>query len=149
MTSYGRFPVQSAEEASELISHGATLGIGGFTDPGCPKAVPTALARRARGFHERGEPFRVRILSGAEAGPAVDVDLPQADAVSFRMPYQGEKTCREAINERKCELISCVRHADDECNRRFRGLRAECTPFGVCLSLDRQGGENLHDRSLL
>ena len=25
-----------------LISHGATLGIGGFTDPGCPHAVPRA-----------------------------------------------------------------------------------------------------------
>jgi succinyl-CoA:acetate CoA-transferase len=104
MTSHGRFPVRSAEEAAELISHGATLGVGGFTDPGCPKAVPTALAQRARGFHERGEPFRVRILSGAEARPAVDVGLPQADAVSFRMPYQGEKTCREAINEGKIEF---------------------------------------------
>src|SRR5271157_3548070 len=49
MTSYGRFPVRSAEEAAGLISHGATLGIGGFTDPGCPKAVPTAeeAARQA------------------------------------------------------------------------------------------------------
>jgi propionyl-CoA:succinyl-CoA transferase len=87
-----------------LISHGATLGIGGFTDPGCPHAVATALAQRARGFHERGKPFRVRILSGAEAGPAVDVNLPQANAVSFRMPYQGEKTCREAINEGKIDF---------------------------------------------
>ena len=50
MTSYGRFPVRSAEEAAELISHGATLGIGGFTDPGCPKAVPTALAQRRGDF---------------------------------------------------------------------------------------------------
>ncbi len=70
MSKYGRFPVRSAEEAAELISHGATLGIGGFTDPGCPHAVPTALAQCARGFHKRGEAFRVRIVSGAEAGPA-------------------------------------------------------------------------------
>jgi acetyl-CoA hydrolase len=104
MTTYGRYAVRSAEEAAAMIPHGATLGIGGFTDPGCPKAVPKALAQRARGFHERGAPFRVRILSGAEAGPAVDVDLPQADAVSFRMPYQGEKPCRDAINEGKIEF---------------------------------------------
>jgi propionyl-CoA:succinyl-CoA transferase len=104
MTSYGRFPIRSAEEAAELISHGATLGIGGFTDPGCPHAVPRALAQRARGFHERGEPFQVRILSGAEAGPAVDVDLPQADAVSFRMPFQLEKPCRDAINAGKIDF---------------------------------------------
>jgi acyl-CoA hydrolase len=104
MRKYGRFPIRSAEEAAELISHGASLGIGGFTDPGCPHAVPRALAKRARDFHERGKPFRVRILSGAEAGPGVDVDLVQADAVSFRMPYQGEKTCRDAINQGKIDF---------------------------------------------
>ena len=104
MTSYGRFPICSADEAAELISHGATLGIGGFTDPGCPHAVPRALAQRARVFHERGLPFQVRILSGAEAGPAVDVDLAQADAVSFRMPFQLEKPCRDAINAGKIDF---------------------------------------------
>jgi propionyl-CoA:succinyl-CoA transferase len=66
--------------------------------------VPRALAQRAREFHERGKPFQVRILSGAEAGSAVDVDLPQADAVSFRMPFQGEKTCRDAINAAKIDF---------------------------------------------
>src|SRR5271165_7005046 len=104
MASHGQFPIRSAEEAAALISHGASLGIGGFTDPGCPHAVPRALAQRAREFHERGKPFQVRILSGAEAGPAVDVDLPQADTVSFRMPFQGEKACRDAINAGKIDF---------------------------------------------
>jgi len=104
MTSREQFPIRSAEEAAALIPHGATLGIGGFTDPGCPHAVPRALAQRAREFYECGKPFQVRILSGAEAGPAVDVDLPQADAVSFRMPFQGEKTCRDAINAAKIDF---------------------------------------------
>jgi acetyl-CoA hydrolase len=104
MASHGQFPIRSAEEAAGLIPHGATLGIGGFTDPGCPHAVPRALAQRAREFHEHGKPFQVRILSGAEAGPAVDVDLPQANAVSFRMPFQGEKVCRDAINAGKIDF---------------------------------------------
>src|SRR4030095_7282340 len=104
MRKLGRFPVRSAEEAAELISHGATLGIGGFTDPGCPHAVPSALAQRARRYHERGEPFQVRILSGAEAGPAVGVDPPPADAVSCGKPFQGEKPCRDAINAGKIEF---------------------------------------------
>ena len=104
MPRYGRFPIRSVEEAVELISHGASLGIGGFTDPGCPHAVLRALAKRARGFHQRGEPFQVRILSGAEAGPAVDVDLMQADAVSFRMPFQLEKPCRDALNAGKIDF---------------------------------------------
>jgi propionyl-CoA:succinyl-CoA transferase len=105
MSTYGRFPLWSAEEAAELISHGMTLGIGGFTDPGCPYAVPRALAQRARRFHGRGEPFQVRVLSGAEAGPAVDVDLVQADAVSFRMPFQAEKPCRAAINAGSIDFV--------------------------------------------
>jgi propionyl-CoA:succinyl-CoA transferase len=103
-SSHGRFAVLSAEEAAELIPHGATLGIGGFTDPGVPQAVARALALRARGLHASGEPFQVRILSGAEAGPAVDVDLPEADAVSFRMPFQAEGPCRAAINDGRIDF---------------------------------------------
>ena len=56
------FPVLTAEEAAELISNGATLGIGGFTDPGVPQAVTRALALRARALHDAGEPFQVRVL---------------------------------------------------------------------------------------
>ena len=66
----GSFPVLTAEEAAELIPHGATLGIGGFTDPGVPQAVTRALALRARALHDAGEPFQVRVLAGAEAGPS-------------------------------------------------------------------------------
>src|SRR4029453_4299907 len=128
MRKLGRFPVRSAEEAAELISHGATLGIGGFTDPGCPHAVPRALAQRARRFHERGQPFQVRILSGAEAGPAVDVDLPQADAVSFRMPFQGEKPCRDAINAGKIEFADI--HLSHCSQQLFEGFLGK-TDFAV------------------
>jgi len=99
-----RFPALSAEEAAELIPDGATLGIGGFTDPGVPQAVTRALARRARALHAAGEPFRVRVLAGAEAGPAGDVDLAEADAVSFRMPFQCETASRAAINEGRIEF---------------------------------------------
>jgi len=100
----GSFPVLTAEEAAEMIPHGATLGIGGFTDPGVPQAVTRALALRARALHAAGEPFQVRVLSGAEAGPAGDVDLAEADAVSFRMPFQSEGPCRAAINDGRIEF---------------------------------------------
>jgi acetyl-CoA hydrolase len=98
MAVYGRFPVLTAEEAAEHIPHGAAIGIGGFTTPGVPQAIPRALAVRARRLHAAGQPFQVRVLGGAEAGPAVDVDMVLAEAVSFRMPFQGEKVCRDAIN---------------------------------------------------
>ena len=105
MAGYKKFPLRSAEEAAELIPHGATLGIGGFTPPGPPVAVPRALAERATRLHEDGVPFQVRIISGAEAGPSVDHDLAAADAISFRTPYQAEKVMRKAINEGKVEYL--------------------------------------------
>src|SRR5262249_41114600 len=92
-------------EAAELIPHSATLGIGGFTPPGPPVAVPSALAKRAMRLHEKGVPFQVRIISGAEAGPGVDHDLAAAEAVSFRTPYQGDKVMRTAINAGKVEYL--------------------------------------------
>ena len=98
------FPVMTAEEAAKLIPHGATLGLGGFTDPGIPQAVTRALAQRARALHDAGDPFQVRILAGAEAGPAGDVDLVEADALSFRMPFQSESVSRAAINEGRIEF---------------------------------------------
>ena len=105
MTTYKRFPLLSAEEAAELIPNGSTLGIGGFTPPGCPIAVPKALAERANRLHEEGQAFQVKIISGAEAGIAVDRDLVAANAVSFRMPFMAEKGLRAAINEGKVEFI--------------------------------------------
>lgn len=103
MAAHNKFLLRSAAEAAELIPHGATLGIGGFTPPGPPVAVPRALAERARGLHQKGVPFQVRIISGAEAGPGVDHDMAAADAISFRTPFQSEKVQREAINEGKVE----------------------------------------------
>ena len=99
----GRYPTMTADEAAELIPHGATLGVGGFTDPGIPQAVTGALTQRARALHEAGEPFKIRILAGAEAGPAGDVELVKEDALSFRMPFQSEGPCRDAINEGRIE----------------------------------------------
>lgn len=104
MSVHTKFPLRSAEEAAALIPHGATLGIGGFTPPGTPIAVPRALADRASRLHAQGVPFQVRIISGAEAGPGVDNDLPAADAVSFRTPFQVEKMLRNSINAGKVEF---------------------------------------------
>ena len=105
MAGHKKFPLRSAEEAAELIPHGATLGIGGFTPPGPPVAVPRALAERATRLHEDGVLFQVRVISGAEAGPSVDHDLAAADAISFRTHYQAEKVMRKAINEGKVEYL--------------------------------------------
>lgn len=99
------YPVLEAGEAADFISNGMTLGIGGFTDPGCPSAVPLALAAKAREFHAANRPFAVRILSGAEAGPAVDQEMAAAGAISFRTPFQAEKASRAGINAGIIEYV--------------------------------------------
>ena len=40
-----KYPILSAEEAAALIIDGQTVGIGGFSSVGTPKAVPAALCR--------------------------------------------------------------------------------------------------------
>lgn len=88
----------SAEEAAELIRDGEVLGVSGFTLAGYPKAVPVALAKRAKAFHEAGKPFQVTLFSGASTGDECDGELARANAVKWRAPYQSNKDLRNAIN---------------------------------------------------
>ena len=57
--------VTTAEKAVEHIRHGDNVGMSGFTGAGYPKAVPQALAARMEAARERGEPFALRVLTGA------------------------------------------------------------------------------------
>ncbi len=88
----------SAEEAAELIRDGEVLGVSGFTLAGYPKAVPVALAKRAKAFHEARKPFQVTLFSGASTGDECDGELARANAVKWRAPYQSNKDLRNAIN---------------------------------------------------
>ncbi len=98
------FPVLLPEEAAELIPHGSMLGLSGFTAAGAPKAVPIALAQRAKRLHAQGKPFRVRVISGASAGSCDDA-LGEADAVQWRAPFQSSKPLRDAINAGTVEYL--------------------------------------------
>ena len=51
------FPILTAEEAAELIPHGATIGFSGFTPAGSAKAIPRALAAKARREHSAGREY--------------------------------------------------------------------------------------------
>jgi succinate CoA transferase len=101
----GPFPTLTAEEAAELIPHGATVAFSGFTPAGAAKEVPRALAARARRLHEAGEPFQVRVLSGASTGPSIDDALAQADAISWRAPYQSSAPLRQRINDGRVAFV--------------------------------------------
>ncbi len=79
-------PRLTADEAAAMIPDGAMVGFSGFTPAGAAKAVPRALAARARRLHDRGQPLQVRVLTGASTGPALDDALAEADAISWRRP---------------------------------------------------------------
>lgn len=95
----------TAEEAAQHISDGQTVAFSGFSPAGAAKAVPSALATRAKALHKEGKPFKIRVLTGASSGVAVDKELAEADAVSWRAPYQGSPAARDLINHQDVEYM--------------------------------------------
>lgn len=105
MSSDKIYPRLTAEEAAFLIPNGAMVAVSGFTPAGSPKAVPRALANRARELHERGEPFQIKLLSGASTGVACDDELARAEAVSWRAPYMTSVPLRQLANTGKIDFV--------------------------------------------
>jgi propionyl-CoA:succinyl-CoA transferase len=99
------FPILTPEEAAELIPHGSTVAFSGFTPAGAAKAVPKALAARARRLHDAGQPFQIRVLTGASTGASLDDALADADAVSWRAPYQSSGPLRKRINDGRVAFV--------------------------------------------
>jgi succinyl-CoA:acetate CoA-transferase len=90
--------VMTAAQAADLIDRGMTIGMSGFTGAGYPKSVPQALAARMTASQEAGEPFRVRVLTGASTAPELDGALARADGIDLRLPYQSDPELRGRIN---------------------------------------------------
>ena len=90
--------IVSAEEAAKYVNNGDRVGISGFTGAGYPKALPTAIAARAKAAHEKGEEFKIDLLSGASTAPECDGVLAEADALRFRSPYNSDPTLRNKAN---------------------------------------------------
>ncbi len=99
------FPILSAEEAAELIQNDQTIGFSGFTPAGSAKAIPAALAKKALREHQAGRPFKVGVLTGASTGKSLDGALAQAEAISFRTPYQSDSTLRKQINSGQVRFV--------------------------------------------
>lgn len=93
-----RSRVMSAADAAALIAPGSTVGMSGFTGSGYPKAVPGALARRIAAAHAEGEPFALKLWTGASTGPELDGALAGADGIAFRWPYNSDPVARDRIN---------------------------------------------------
>jgi succinyl-CoA:acetate CoA-transferase len=100
-----RSKVVSAQSAAAFISSGSTVGMSGFTGSGYPKAVPLALAARIEAEHAAGNPFRVRVWTGASTGPELDGALAKANGIEFRLPYNSDPIVREKINRGEMEYF--------------------------------------------
>lgn len=94
-----------ADAAASLIRPGMTVGMSGFTGAGYPKAVPKALAAHITQAQERGESFRLRVLTGASTAPELDGALARAGGIDFRLPYQSDPELRARINSGEIEYM--------------------------------------------
>lgn len=95
----------TAEEAASYINNGDVVGFGGFTPAGCPKVVPTAIAKRAEALHAEGKEFKIGMYTGASTGDSLDGALARANAIAFRTPYQSNKDLRNALNNGQAEYF--------------------------------------------
>ena len=86
--------VMTAEQAAALIEDGMTVGMSGFTRAGEAKAVPHALAERAK-----TQPLKISLMTGASLGNDLDKQLTEAGVLARRMPFQVDSTLRKAIND--------------------------------------------------
>jgi succinyl-CoA:acetate CoA-transferase len=94
-----------ADAAAALIGHGMNVAMSGFTGAGYPKAVPVALASRVHAAHDRGEDFRIKVLTGASTAPELDGALARAEGIELRLPYQSDPVLRERINAGEVDYI--------------------------------------------
>ena len=105
MPTVGVFPDLTPEEAAARIPHGATVAFSGFTNSGAAKLMPRAIAARARELHEKGEPYKLRVLTGASSSESIDEPLAEAEAISWRAPYQSSSRLRRQINGGEVEYV--------------------------------------------
>lgn len=92
--------ITTAEAAAAMIGDGMTIGMSGFTKAGDAKAVPLAMAERAK-----SDPFQITLITGASLGHDIDRMLTEAHVLSRRMPFQADATLRKAINRGEVMFI--------------------------------------------
>ena len=91
------YKIMTADEAALLVNNGEIVGFSGFTPAGCPKEVPTAIAKRAEAEHAAGREFKIGMYTGASTGDSLDGALARANAILFRTPYQSNKALRTRL----------------------------------------------------
>jgi succinyl-CoA:acetate CoA-transferase len=103
----------SAEEAAQFVEDGMNVGASGFTPAGYPKAVPLAIAARAK----RGEKIGITLITGASVGDELDGELAIASVIQRRYPYQTNKEMRDRINDGSIEYVDMHLSQISQCIR--------------------------------
>lgn len=125
--------VMSAADAAGLIEDGMTVGMSGFTRAGEAKAVPHALAERAR-----HSPLKISLMTGASLGNDLDKQLTEAGVLSRRMPFQVDSTLRKAINAGEVMFID--QHLSDTVEQlRNRQIKAVDLAVIECVAITEEG----------
>jgi succinyl-CoA:acetate CoA-transferase len=92
--------VMPAQEAARLFKSGMTVGMSGFTRAGDAKAMPRALAERAR-----HEPLSLTLITGASLGNDSDGLMAEAGLLARRLPFQSDAVLRRKINDGEVMFI--------------------------------------------
>ncbi len=117
-----RSKIMSADQAAEFIQDDMLVGISGFTGAGYPKALPTAIAERAKKFHAEGKPFGIRMVTGASTAPECDGVLAEAGAIKFRSPFQSDPALRNSINAGNTQYQDMhLSHVEQQIRQGFYG----------------------------
>ena len=125
--------VMSAADAAALIQDGMTVGMSGFTRAGEAKAVPQALAERAK-----VSPLKISLMTGASLGNDLDKQLTEAGVLSRRMPFQVDSTLRKAINDGSVMFID--QHLSDTVEQlRNRQIKAVDLAVIECVAITEEG----------
>ena len=92
--------IMSADEAARLFQNGMRVGMSGFTRAGDAKALPRALAERAR-----QEALSLTLITGASLGNGSDGLMAEAGVLARRMPFQVDPVLRGKINQGEVMFI--------------------------------------------
>jgi len=97
--------IMSADAAAALIPTGTNVGMSGFTGAGYPKALPQAIAARAKAEHAAGKPYKINVWTGASTAAECDGVLAEAHALGQRLPFNTDPIARQAINAGEIDFI--------------------------------------------
>ena len=97
--------VMTAQEAAGLIPHGVNVGMSGFTGAGYPKALPQAIAQRAKAEHAQGKPYKINVWTGASTAAECDGVMAEAHALGKRLPFNTDPIARKEINAGEIDFI--------------------------------------------